>query len=64
VTGSERLEYEKRVNRVIDHIHHHLGEELSLPELARIAELYRGNPMVDAKAGVFRCDLCVPVRPV
>jgi AraC family transcriptional regulator len=27
-------------------------------------ELYRGNPMVDAKAGVFRCELCVPVRPV
>jgi AraC family transcriptional regulator len=27
-------------------------------------ELYRGNPMVDARAGVFRCELCVPVRPV
>jgi AraC family transcriptional regulator len=27
-------------------------------------ELYRGNPMVNAKAGVFRCELCVPVRPV
>lgn len=27
-------------------------------------ELYRGNPMVDAKPGVFRCELCVPVRPV
>ena len=27
-------------------------------------ELYRGNPLVDAKAGVFRCDLWLPVRPL
>lgn len=26
MTGQERLEYEKRVNRVIDHIQDHLGE--------------------------------------
>jgi AraC family transcriptional regulator len=37
VTAPGRLEYEKRVNRVIDHIHDHLGEELSLAELARVA---------------------------
>jgi AraC family transcriptional regulator len=27
-------------------------------------ELYRGNPTVDAKAGRFRCELCLPVRPL
>lgn len=32
-----RLEYEKRVNRVIDHIARHLGEDLSLSDLARVA---------------------------
>ena len=32
-----RLEYEKRVNRVIDHIEHHLAGELSLEGLARVA---------------------------
>lgn len=25
-------------------------------------EVYRGNPTVDAKKGIFRCDLCLPVR--
>src|SRR5918994_4078300 len=35
--GANRLEYEKRVNRVVDHVHAHLAEELSLPALARIA---------------------------
>ncbi|HYE94384.1 MAG TPA: helix-turn-helix domain-containing protein, partial [Terriglobales bacterium] len=32
-----RVEYEHRVNRVIDHIRDHLGDELSLDRLARIA---------------------------
>ncbi len=32
-----RLEYEKRVNRVIDHVREHLGEELSLERLAQVA---------------------------
>jgi AraC family transcriptional regulator len=32
-----RLEYEKRVNRVIDHVREHLGEALSLERLAQIA---------------------------
>jgi len=27
-------------------------------------ELYRGDPMVDPKARMFRCDLCLPVRPL
>ena len=33
----DRVEYEKRVNRVIDHILRHLGEELSLSSLAGVA---------------------------
>jgi AraC family transcriptional regulator len=37
VTDFNRLEYEKRVNRVIDHVGEHLGEELSLAKLARVA---------------------------
>src|SRR5215471_17383987 len=32
-----RLEYEARVNRVIDHIREHLADEMSLASLARIA---------------------------
>jgi AraC family transcriptional regulator len=35
--GDHRLEYEKRVNRVVDHVHAYLAEELSLPAVARIA---------------------------
>jgi AraC family transcriptional regulator len=27
-------------------------------------ELYRGNPTVDGKPGAFRCDLCLPIRPL
>jgi AraC family transcriptional regulator len=27
-------------------------------------EVYRGNPEVKGRPGAFRCDLCVPVRPV
>jgi AraC family transcriptional regulator len=36
-TTLARLEYEKRVNRVIDHVRQHLGEELTLAALARVA---------------------------
>ena len=32
-----RLEYQQRVNRVVDHIHRHLGDPLTLPALARVA---------------------------
>lgn len=32
-----RLEYEARVNRVIDHVYAHLADELTLPALARVA---------------------------
>lgn len=32
-----RLEYERRVNRVIDHVRGHLAEDLPLERLARIA---------------------------
>lgn len=35
--GGSHLEYETRVNRVIDHIRTHLGEELTLAGLARVA---------------------------
>jgi AraC family transcriptional regulator len=27
-------------------------------------ELYRGDPTVDPKKDVFRCELCLPVRPL
>ena len=27
-------------------------------------ELYRGNSYVDIDKGVFKCDICVPVRPL
>jgi AraC family transcriptional regulator len=37
VARGNRLEYEKRVNRVIDHIREHLAEDLSLAGLARVA---------------------------
>jgi AraC family transcriptional regulator len=37
VPGGSRLEYEQRVNRVIDHVRAHLAEELSLAALARVA---------------------------
>ena len=37
MTRGNRLEYEKRVNRVIDHIREHLAEDLSLAGLARVA---------------------------
>src|SRR5688572_32124327 len=33
----DRLEYEKRVNRVVDHVREHLAEELTLAGLARVA---------------------------
>lgn len=34
---AHRLEYEARVNRVIDHVYGHLADDLSLPALARVA---------------------------
>ena len=37
LAASSRPEYEKRVNRVIDHIRERLGEALTLAELARVA---------------------------
>ena len=39
LTGGHRLEYEARVNRVIDHIRGNLAEELSLSTLARAASI-------------------------
>ena len=37
MAGADRREYERRVNRVIDHIRRHLAEPMTLAELARIA---------------------------
>jgi AraC family transcriptional regulator len=37
VIDDSRLEYEKRVNRVIDHVREHLADPLTLAELARVA---------------------------
>ena len=37
MTNANRREYEARVNRVVDHIGAHLGEELTLAALARVA---------------------------
>jgi AraC family transcriptional regulator len=37
LAGSSRLEYEKRVNRVIDHVREHLADALSLESLAQVA---------------------------
>jgi AraC family transcriptional regulator len=37
VTSHSRLEYEQRVNRVIDHVREHLADPLSLAGLARVA---------------------------
>lgn len=36
-SGADRLGYEQRVNRVIDHVREHLAEDLSLGGLARVA---------------------------
>ena len=35
--GASRLEYTRRVNRVIDHVREHLGDDLSLAGLAQLA---------------------------
>jgi AraC-like DNA-binding protein len=37
VTVDDRPEYQKRVNRVLDHIQEHLADELTLADLARVA---------------------------
>ena len=37
MTGGDRVEYEKRVNRVVNFIRDHLADELSLAGLARVA---------------------------
>jgi AraC family transcriptional regulator len=34
------------------------------PDDRPCVEVYRGRAMVDVKAGVFRCELCLPVRPL
>ena len=39
--SSQRAEYTARINRVLDHIDRHLDQELSLDELARVANFSR-----------------------
>ena len=34
------------------------------PDDRPCVEVYRGGAMVDVKAGIFRCELCLPVRPL
>jgi len=34
------------------------------PEDRPCLEIYRGDPAVDGKPGTFRCELCVPVKPL
>ena len=34
------------------------------PDDRPCVEVYRGNPDVKGQAGVFRCELCLPVRPL
>ncbi len=34
------------------------------PDDRPCVEVYRGNPTVDDRAGTFRCQLCLPVRPL
>jgi AraC family transcriptional regulator len=53
VARGHRLEYEQRVNRVVDHITRHLGDPLTLPELARVAAFspYHFHRVFGALAG-------------
>src|SRR5206468_6849879 len=44
----DRLEYEKRVNLVIDHVSAHLAEDLSLVGLARVAALDRKSTRLNS----------------
>jgi len=39
-----------------------LPESAWQPDDRPCVEIYRGGAIVDARAGVFRCDLCLPVR--
>jgi AraC family transcriptional regulator len=34
------------------------------PEDRPCLEIYRGNPGVSGRPGTFRCELCVPIRPL
>jgi AraC family transcriptional regulator len=34
------------------------------PDDRPCVEVYRGHAGVDGKPGVFRCELCLPVRPL
>jgi AraC family transcriptional regulator len=34
------------------------------PDDRACVEIYRGAPLEDGKAGIFRCDLALPVRPL
>ena len=72
VTEGNRLEYEKRVTGSAHDIGGAWDRVFSAwlpasgyqPDDRPCLEVYRGRPGVDAKAESFRCDLCLPVRPL
>ena len=61
---ASRLEYEQRVNRVIDHIRAHLGEAPSLERLARVAAFspFHFHRIVRAITGATRAALALVHR--
>ena len=54
MSGADRLEYDKRVNRVIDHIRGRLAEELTLADLARAFHAHFGMSATAWRAGGAR----------
>ena len=50
--GVHRGEYDRRVNRVIDHVREHLADDLPLAALARVAAFSPLHSASPAKPGV------------
>lgn len=55
-----RVEYERRMHRVLEYIDRHLDETLDLDVLADVALF---SPY-DSKTAVFDCEICIPVAPL
>ena len=68
---STKRNYHERMLRVLDHIHHHLDEELTLAGLARVAcfspyhciENYLNHPR-NASVEDLRTEIYVPLQAV